>query len=189
MSHLNRLHADGLMLHLNRLHADDSNVTSNRNLVRKGINCVICCQKSHLWLNICMLSNSYLFFILFFVSKWTLSECQIVWTQIRPDCLGLILVQTINIYIFKESHKWIFKILQPSIASWMTLIWLAAPKVTCPCKTLRTSNSFAKSDTGVVINSEPHLSRTCKQAYCLLNWMFVFTMAVPPFSFTLLQNR
>ena len=26
-----------------------------------------------------------------------------------------------------------------------------------PCNTLRTSNSFAKSDTGVVIDSEPYL--------------------------------
>ena len=32
----------------------------------------------------------------------------------------------------------------------------------CPCNTLRTSNSFARSDTGVVIGSEPHLSRMCK---------------------------
>ena len=30
-----------------------------------------------------------------------------------------------------------------------------------PC-TLQTSNSFARSDTGVVIDSEPHLSGTCK---------------------------
>ena len=31
-----------------------------------------------------------------------------------------------------------------------------------PCDTLQTSNSFVRSDTGVVIDSEPHLSRTCK---------------------------
>ena len=29
---------------------------------------------------------------------------------------------------------------------------------------LRTSNSFARSDTGVVIDSEPHLSCTCKSS-------------------------
>ena len=31
-----------------------------------------------------------------------------------------------------------------------------------PCNALRTSNSLAKSDTSVVIDSEPHLSCTCK---------------------------
>ena len=31
---------------------------------------------------------------------------------------------------------------------------------TCPCNSLRTSNSFARCDTGVVIGSKPHLSCT-----------------------------
>ena len=31
-----------------------------------------------------------------------------------------------------------------------------------PCNTLRTSISLARSDTGVVIDSEPHLSYTCE---------------------------
>ena len=35
------------------------------------------------------------------------------------------------------------------------------------------------SDTGIVIDSEPHPSRTCKQASCLLHWLSVFTLAVP----------
>ena len=34
--------------------------------------------------------------------------------------------------------------------------------LTCPCNTLRTLNSLARSDTGVVIDSEPQLSRKCK---------------------------
>ena len=34
--------------------------------------------------------------------------------------------------------------------------------LTCPCNTLRTSNSFARSGTGVVIDNDPHLRRTCK---------------------------
>ena len=38
-------------------------------------------------------------------------------------------------------------------------------KLTCPCKTLRTSNSFARGDTGVVIDSEPDLIRTCKTSF------------------------
>ena len=32
----------------------------------------------------------------------------------------------------------------------------------CPCNTLRISNTFARSDTGVVIDNKPHFSRTCK---------------------------
>ena len=38
---------------------------------------------------------------------------------------------------------------------------MTAAKLTCPCNTLRTPNSFARSDTGVVIDSESHPSRTC----------------------------
>ena len=35
-------------------------------------------------------------------------------------------------------------------------------KLTYPCITLRTSKSFSRCDTGVVIDSEPHLSGMCK---------------------------
>ena len=52
-------------------------------------------------------------------------------------------------------------------------------KLTCPCNTLQTSNSFARSDTGVVIDSKPHLIAHAKQASCLL------TLALPLFRFTL----
>ena len=41
---------------------------------------------------------------------------------------------------------------------------LTAAKLCCPCNTLRASNSFARSDTGVVIYSEPHPCRTCKSS-------------------------
>ena len=44
----------------------------------------------------------------------------------------------------------------------MTWLLLTAAKLICPCITLRTSNSFARSGTGVVIDSDPPLSRTCK---------------------------
>ena len=37
-----------------------------------------------------------------------------------------------------------------------------AAKLTCPCNTLQTSNSFAISATGLGIDSKPHLGRTCK---------------------------
>ena len=66
------------------------------------------------------------------------------------------------IYIFEAILKWIHRFLQPFIASWITQIWLTATKLTCPCNRLRTSNSFAKSDTCVVIDSDPQLSRRCK---------------------------
>ena len=44
----------------------------------------------------------------------------------------------------------------------MTQIRLSAANLTSPCNTLRTMNSLARSDTSVVIDSEPHQSRTCK---------------------------
>ena len=71
-----------------------------------------------------------------------------------------------NIYIFEASLQWTFRFLQLFIASWMTQIWLTAAKLTCPCNTLRALNSFTRSDTGVVIDSEPHPSRRCKT--CLM---------------------
>ena len=39
---------------------------------------------------------------------------------------------------------------------------MTAAKFTCPCILRLTSNSFARSVTGDVIDSEPHLSLTCK---------------------------
>ena len=62
----------------------------------------------------------------------------------------------------KQTFNWTFRFLQPFITSLITHVWLTAVKLICPCNTLRTSNSFARSDTGVVIDSDPHLSRTCK---------------------------
>ena len=35
-------------------------------------------------------------------------------------------------------------------------------KLTCPCNTFRTSNAFARSDTGGVIDSKPNLSGKSK---------------------------
>ena len=66
------------------------------------------------------------------------------------------------IYIFEASLQWIFRFLRPFIASWIRKFSLTAAKLTCRCNTLRTSNSSARSDTSVVIDNEPHLSRTCK---------------------------
>ena len=54
-----------------------------------------------------------------------------------------------------------------------------------PCNTLRTSNSFARSDTGVVIDSKPHPSRTCKTSLLFAPLAVVFKLAVPLFCFTL----
>ena len=39
---------------------------------------------------------------------------------------------------------------------------MTAVKLACPCNTLRTSSPFARSNAGVMNDSEPHLSRTCK---------------------------
>ena len=68
----------------------------------------------------------------------------------------------VNIYIFEAILKWILRILQLFIASWITQIWLTAAKLTCLYNTLQTLNSFARSDTGVVIDSKPHLNHMCK---------------------------
>ena len=100
------------------------------------------------------------------------------------------------VYFFEASLSWTFRFLRPFIASWMTQIWLTAAKLTCPCNTLWSSNSFARSDTGVVIDSEPYPSRDWQWASSeshvqnkpLLHSLSVFTLAVPRFGFTLRQN-
>ena len=66
---------------------------------------------------------------------------------------------------------------------------LTAAELTCPCNSLRTSNSFTRCDTGVVIDSEAHLSCTCKTSFLFAPLAFVFTLAVPLFRFALQQNR
>ena len=59
-------------------------------------------------------------------------------------------------------NRYFFQLL---IASWITHIWLTTAKLICPCRTLQTSNLFTRSDTGVVIDNWPHLSRTCKTSF------------------------
>ena len=67
------------------------------------------------------------------------------------------------IFIFStQSFQECLVFLQPFIAPWITWIWLTAAKLTCPCDTLWTTNSFARSDTSAVIDNEPHPSSTCK---------------------------
>ena len=65
---------------------------------------------------------------------------------------------------------------------------LTAAKLTCPCNMFRTLNSFTRSDTDVVIDSEPHLSRTCKTSLLFAPSAVAFTLAVPLFPFTVDQN-
>ena len=93
------------------------------------------------------------------------------------------------IYIFEAILKWIFSFLKLFTASYITQIWLTPAKLTCPCNTLETSNSFANSDTGVVIDSEPHPSRMCKTSLLFAPLVIVFQLAVPLFRFTLRQHR
>ena len=59
---------------------------------------------------------------------------------------------------------------------------MTAAKLTCPCNRLRASISFARSDSGVVIDSKPQQSHA-KQACCFLNRLSVFTRAVSAFPF------
>ena len=54
---------------------------------------------------------------------------------------------------------------QKFIASCKTQICLTAAKLTFQCNTPRTSNSFARSGTGVVIDSKPHMSRMCTKSF------------------------
>ena len=48
-----------------------------------------------------------------------------------------------------------------------------------------TSNSFTRSDTDVVIDGEPHLSRTCKTSLLFAPLAAPVQLAVPLFYFTL----
>ena len=42
---------------------------------------------------------------------------------------------------------------------------LTAGKLTCPCNMVQTSSSFTRSDTSIMIDSEPHPSHTCKSSF------------------------
>ena len=69
------------------------------------------------------------------------------------------------------------------------LIDSRAAKVTCLCNTLGTSNSIARSDTGVVIDSEPHLSPTYKTSLFAPVSAHVPAGCSAYLFFTLQQNR
>ena len=58
-----------------------------------------------------------------------------------------------------------------------------------PAQCVSISNLFARSDAGVVIDSEPHPSRTCKTSFLFVHWLSMFTLAVPLFRLSLQQNR
>ena len=81
----------------------------------------------------------------------------------------------------KQAFNESLDFLQPFIVSWMSKNWLTVANLT--------SNSFARSDTGVVIDCEPHLSRTCKSSLFYSPLAAVSTLAVSLFRFTLQQNR
>ena len=95
---------------------------------------------------------------------WVCTVCKVPIYR-YPEWKGLYSPLQVHERVFtfsKQAFKWTFRVLQLLIASWMKWIWLTAAKLTCLCNTLWKSNSFASSDAGVVIDSEPHLSRTCK---------------------------
>ena len=52
-----------------------------------------------------------------------------------------------------------------------------------PVQQLRTSNSFARNDTGVVIDSKPHLSGTCKTS------LLFAPLAVPVHAYHILNTK
>ena len=57
--------------------------------------------------------------------------------------------------------------------------WIDSYQAHMPGNTLRTSNSFARSDTGVVIDSESHeQNRTlvCSIGCLCLSWLFRFSI-------------
>ena len=80
-------------------------------------------------------------------------------------------------------NKSLVLIMKTFIALCITQIWLTAAKLTCPCNTLRTSNSFARSDTVVVIDSKPHMSRTCKTSLLFTPLAVRDQAGCSPFSF------
>ena len=115
-------------------------------------------------------------------------RCRIMWAyDIGLKCLP------IYFYIFpfsKQAFNESLEFCNRSQSHERQNIKLTFSKLTWPCNSLQTSNSFARSDTGVVIDSEPHLSCTCKTNFLFAPLAVVITLAVPLFyRFALQQNR
>ena len=142
-------------------------------------------------------------FTVYGISYWNFTgikttACYIVWPMVRMPHTARNLTRLQyyilcgylpNVYIIEASLSWIFRFLQPFTASWMTQILLTDAKLTCPCNTLRTSNSFARSDTGVVIDSEQHQSRMCKTSLLFAPLAVHVHTGCSAFLFTLRQNH
>ena len=78
-----------------------------------------------------------------------------------------------HIYIFEARLFFLHSFMAP----WITQIWLTAAKLTCLCNTLQTSNSFPRSDTGVVTDSEPQNKPLVCSIGCLCSrWLFCFSV-------------
>ena len=114
-----------------------------------------------------------------FMKLWTVSKIYRFIKGLLRKCKYLV--------IFTFSSKPLMNIY--NFATELHNIWWTTAKLTCLCNSLQTSNLFARCDTGVVTDSEQHMSCTCKQASCLLDWLSVFTLAVPLFRFALQKNR
>ena len=99
---------------------------------------------------------------------------------------GIILKTFIHAVIFtflKQSFNESLDFCNRSYPHEFQKIRLTAAKLTCPCNTLRTLNSFARSDTGIVIDSKLHLSPTlqskplvCSIGYPCSQWLFCFSI-------------
>ena len=81
-----------------------------------------------------------------------------------PNCdlqNGFFYLPLLDISLSKRAFNESLDFLQPFIASWKTLIWLTAAKLTCPCNTFHTSNSFARSDP-----EASSITRVLSSAHC-----------------------
>ena len=113
--------------------------------------------------------------------------CHICLPNVSKSCV--IYSMDIQTWIFTFWKQFFNEALDFFIASWITQIWLTAAKLTCPCNTFPTLNSFARSDTGVVIDSEPHLSRTCKTSLLFAPLAVRVQVGCSAFDFTFRLNR
>ena len=116
--------------------------------------------------------QQHIFLFIFWSGFWVHANCM------------LSVNSQVNIYIFEAILKWISRFLQPFIVSWMTQIWLTAAKFSCPCNTLWTSSSFARSDTCDWQRATPKSHLQNKHLVCSIGcpwtpWLLAFPFYIP----------
>ena len=109
------------------------------------------------------------------------------------------------IYIFAAKPKWIFRFLQPFIASWTTEIDWQLPSSFARAIRFEHWIYSARRDTGIEIDSEPHLSCTWKTSLLFTpfvvrvykmwykcpfyRWTILFKSAIIGYKNTILDER